>query len=98
MNDDRNLSGFTDLPERGAQDRMRCGCGSRARLASGLCVSCLLRSGLDADEPEGEHFDALLAAVDIQDRDWLLGKYRILAEIGRGGRRLLYRARPTASR
>jgi serine/threonine protein kinase len=69
------------------------------RLATGVCVSCLLREGLETGgEVSKAVYETALDELDARDKPWQLGNYEILEQIGCGGMGVIYRARQRHSR
>ena len=69
-------------------------CGANTRLDTGVCVSCLLREGLEADGNVSQAFyETVLEEVNAPYKPWFLGNYEILEQIGCGGMGVIYRAR-----
>jgi serine/threonine protein kinase len=69
------------------------------RLDTGVCVSCLLRTGLETgSEVSKAVYETVLGELDAHDKPWRLGNYEILEQIGCGGMGVIYRARQRHSR
>jgi TolB-like protein/tRNA A-37 threonylcarbamoyl transferase component Bud32 len=69
------------------------------RLDTGVCVSCLLREGLETGGQVSKAvYETVLDELEARDKPWQLGNYEILEQIGCGGMGVIYRARQRHSR
>ena len=90
----------SDLLPSATKERAKCEkCGAITQLDTGVCVSCLLREGLETgSEVSKAVYETVLDELDARDKPWRLGNYEILEQIGCGGMGVIYRARQRHSR
>ncbi|HEU5246491.1 MAG TPA: serine/threonine-protein kinase, partial [Candidatus Udaeobacter sp.] len=90
----------SDLLPSATKEHAKCQkCGATMRLDTGVCVSCLLREGLETGgEVSKAVYETVLDELDARDKPWQLGNYEILEQIGCGGMGVIYRARQRHSR
>jgi serine/threonine protein kinase len=88
------------LPSDASKENAKCDkCGATMRLDTGVCVSCLLREGLESGgEVSKAVYETVLDELGARDKPWQLGNYEILEQIGCGGMGVIYRARQRHSR
>src|SRR5262249_7169403 len=73
-------------------------CAATIRIDTGICVSCLLREGLEGgDEVSKASYQSVLAEVEAPQKSWFLGNYEILEQIGCGGGGGIFPARHQTS-
>lgn len=97
MND---VTGLSDSLTSVSASPAKCArCNAITRLSNGLCLSCVLKEALEADREESqEAFETILSQAPAGAKEWRIGNYEILQEIGRGGMGVIYRARQRHSR
>jgi serine/threonine protein kinase len=88
------------LPSDASKQVAKCEkCGATMPLDTGVCVSCLLREGLESGgEVSRAVYEGVLDELDARDKPWQLGNYEIIEQIGCGGMGVIYRARQRHSR
>ena len=88
------------LPSEASKQVAKCEkCGATMPLDTGVCVSCLLREGLESGgEVSKAVYESVLDELDARDKPWQLGNYEIIEQIGCGGMGVIYRARQRHSR
>ena len=71
----KNSEGLSDSIPSATKSPAKCDkCGATTRLDTGICVSCLLREGLEAaGEVSRAAFESVIAEVDVPDKQWRLG-------------------------